>query len=197
MMTTETEIRLAVTDADAPAVVGRTIVGYAIKWGESSSDLGGFVETFRRGAFVQSLRTGDQLALWNHDVSHPLGRVSAGTLKLFEDSIGLGYSIDIPNTTTGRDAMESVRRGDVKGASVRFRKPQDTWTDRQTREIIEAELVEISLTAMPAYPTSTASVRGEHDGAASGARSTVEPEPWRAEARTRRLRLLQMELGQR
>ena len=57
------------------------LVGWAVVWDAVSVDLGGFVETFRKGAFTQSLKEHPDLrALVDHDASLIIGRVAAGTV---------------------------------------------------------------------------------------------------------------------
>lgn len=133
--------------------------GYAAVFDRASEDLGGFVEFVRPGAFKRSLQSNrlDPLALVHHLPHLVLGRRSAGTLRLSEDSKGLEFEIDMPDTTTARDLAVSVERGDIKGASFGFTvAPQgDRWQvqgDRVTRDLLDVELHEITITPSPAYP---------------------------------------------
>ena len=73
---------------------GPVITGYAAVFNQASVDLGGFTEVIRPGAFANVLDRGDDIvALWNHDVNYVLGRVSNGTLVLYEDELGLRYEV--------------------------------------------------------------------------------------------------------
>lgn len=144
------------------AVAGSRIEGYAAIFNSPSEDLGGFIETIRPGAFASSLRRGDDVfALVDHDMRAILGRRSAGTLRLSEDGKGLFFSLDVANTSAGRDVLESVGRGDVRGASFGFRAKQDAWVKGapHRRELIEVDLLDITLTATPAYPATVVSRR--------------------------------------
>ena len=79
------------------------------------------MERINRGAFTEALaQAPDVVALFNHDTSLVVGRSTAGTLRLSEDETGLRYEIDVADTTTGRDLLTSVRRGDVNGSSFAF-----------------------------------------------------------------------------
>src|SRR5690349_20178291 len=100
-----------------------TLVGYAAVFNSQSADLGGFKEVIAPGAFTRSLSDAvtDPRALVSHDPQRILGRVSAGTLRLAQDDHGLRFEIDVPDTTYGRDLLESVKRGDIRGASFGFR----------------------------------------------------------------------------
>lgn len=145
----------------------KTLSGYAVKWNKLSHVLGyfrKFREQFQRGAFADSLENDDQRFLWSHDVSKVLGRTKNGTLRLFEDDVGLRFELDLPDTTLGKDTYESIKRGDVDGVSFGFQmisheleEPDDGLT---IRTVTKARLLEISAVAFPAYPDSEVSARG-------------------------------------
>lgn len=169
---TKTETRNLVTN-DIEVREGengqRTIIGYAVKWEMKSHTMGyfrRFKEQFRKGAFTESLSNDDQLALWSHNTSQVLGRTKNGTLRLYEDEIGLRFELELPNTTLGNDAYETIKRGDVDGVSFGFRMQQEEWDetdpDNIIRSITKAKLLEISPVAFPAYPDSQVSARS-HD----------------------------------
>lgn len=146
----------------------RTITGYAVKWEMKSHTMGywrRFKEQFQKGSFRDSLTNDDQRALWSHDTSQVLGRTKNGTLRLFEDDIGLRFELDLPNTTLGNDAFETIKRGDVDGVSFGFAMQKEEWDesdpDNITRSITKAKLFEISPVAFPAYPDSQVSARSE------------------------------------
>ena len=145
----------------------RTISGYAVKWEKKSHVLGYFMkfrEQFKKGAFADSLKDGDQRFLWSHKTSQVLGRTKSGTLRLEEDDIGLRFELDLPNTTLGNDTLETIRRGDVDGVSFGFNNPDDHIEefedDIPLRTIRKANLIEVSAVAFPAYPDSEVSARG-------------------------------------
>jgi len=163
MLSADIELR---TDADNNS----TAIGYAAKFNSLSSNLGGFVESIAPGAFTQTLATGtgvDARALWNHDSSQLLGRMSAETLNLVEDEVGLRFEIDLPNTTTGRDVRELLNRGDVQGASFGFRVIDDAWGETEQgyplRELRSVSLSEVSLVTFPAYPETEVALRSLAD----------------------------------
>ncbi|PEC81603.1 HK97 family phage prohead protease [Bacillus cereus] len=147
----------------------RTITGYAVKWEMKSVTMGywrRFKEQFKRGAFTDSLTQDDQLALWSHDYSQVLGRTKNGTLRLFEDEIGLRFELDLADTTLGDDTYKTIKRGDVDGVSFGFQMVKEEWDesdpDNVVRSVTKAKLVEISPVAFPAYPDSQVSARS-HD----------------------------------
>ncbi|PFM33617.1 HK97 family phage prohead protease [Bacillus cereus] len=147
----------------------RTITGYAVKWEMKSVTMGywrRFKEQFKRGAFTDSLTQDDQLALWSHDYSQVLGSTKNGTLRLFEDEIGLRFELDLADTTLGDDTYKTIKRGDVDGVSFGFQMVKEEWdesnSDNIVRSVTKAKLVEISPVAFPAYPDSQVSARS-HD----------------------------------
>ena len=138
------------------------LVGYAVVWNSLSENLFGFRERVLRGAFTKTLERDDQVALWNHDAGQVLGRKSAGNLELVEDTKGLKIWITPPDTQTGRDAVETVRRGDVTQMSFGFKVVQDHFVSDELgdiRELLEVDLFEVSLVAFPAYTETEVGVR--------------------------------------
>jgi HK97 family phage prohead protease len=128
---------------------GNKITGHAIVFDVRSRDLGGFVEVVKPAAVERAL-AGDVVALYNHDPGAVLGRTPK-TLTLTRDARGLAFTLDPAPTQAGRDALELVRRGDVTGA----------WTrDGATtiRTLLDVEIFEISLTALPSYTQTDVSV---------------------------------------
>jgi HK97 family phage prohead protease len=139
----------------------KKIVGHAIVFDTRSHDLGGFVEIVRASSVVRALDAGaDISALYNHDPGAVLGRTPR-TLTLSKDARGLAFTLDPAPTQAGRDVFELVRRGDITGASFGFRTLKDAWHQDgrlAVRELLDIELVEISLTAFPSYQQTDVSV---------------------------------------
>ena len=141
----------------------RTVGGYVNKFDQLSEDLGDFREKVRKGAFARSLKEQPVLAFWNHNSDIVLGNTENKTLRAFEDDIGLGFELDLPDTTAGIDAGKLIERGDVSGVSFGFRTLKEEWdeTDKNNpiRTLVDVQLYEISPTAIPAYPQSVVSAR--------------------------------------
>lgn len=162
-----TERRIAAAEGAELRVETRdgkpTIRGYAAVFNSLSSDLGGFVEVIRQGAFRRALSDGqDVRALVDHDPARIIGRNKAGTLRLTEDQRGLLVEIDPPDTTAGRDIVESIRRGDVTGMSFGFVARKDDWRqegERTIRELHAVDLFDVSAVTYPAYPATEVAVR--------------------------------------
>ena len=92
----------------------RSLEGYAVVWNSLSEDLGGFKERVTRGAFTQSLKDNpDVLCLYGHDSNQILGRVSSGTLTVKQDDTGLKFRCTLPDTSTARDLISLMERGDI------------------------------------------------------------------------------------
>lgn len=150
------EIR--VDDAESPR-----LTGYAAKYG-IQTDLGWFREKIKAGAFDEALTSSDARALKNHDPNLLLGRESSGTLRLSSNSVGLRFEIDVPATTTGRDTLEEVRRGDLAGCSFAFTVAEDEWKHREgeqsERTIVRiAQLFDVGPVTYPAYEDTTVVAR--------------------------------------
>jgi hypothetical protein len=139
-----------------------TIVGHAAVFNSRSQDLGGFVEQIATGAF-DSVLEDDVRALFNHNQNFVLGRTVSKTLRLSVDEQGLRYEIDIPNTTVGKDLLESINRGDISQSSFGFIVGEDEWEktdDGNLRTITKVErLYDVSPVTYPAYPATDAAVR--------------------------------------
>lgn len=132
---------------------GRKLSGYIARFG-TETRIGAFRETIRAGAFRASLASGrDILALADHNPQSVLGRTKSGTLELREDDLGLRFSLQVPDTTAGRDLIALAERGDLGGCSFGFTVPKggDHW-DGDTRELRAVDLHEVSIVqSWPAY----------------------------------------------
>jgi hypothetical protein len=141
------------------------ITGHAAVFNSYSRDLGGFVEKIDPNAFREALND-DVRAFYNHDRNYVLGRVSAGTLRLGEDEVGLSVDIDIPDTTWANDLKISMQRGDVNQMSFGFTVTSngDSWSRSElglVRTIHRvSRLHDVSVVTVPAYEGTYATVRG-------------------------------------
>lgn len=139
------------------------IAGYAAVFNTRSQNLGGFVEEVNNGAFAKTVQEADIRALWNHNADHVLGRNKAETLRLSEDSTGLHYEVDLPDTQVARDLFESIKRGDVTQSSFGFATINDAWgltdDDFPLRSLREVQLYDVSPVTYPAYLDATIGTR--------------------------------------
>lgn len=131
---------------------GRKLEGYAATFNNPANIGGRFIETIKAGAFAGTLRANrDILALVDHDPGRVLARTKSGTLRLSEDSKGLAFSLDVPDTSAGRDVLALAERGDLGGMSFGFTAVDDHQAGDR-RELRAVELHEISIVqAWPAY----------------------------------------------
>jgi Escherichia/Staphylococcus phage prohead protease len=154
------------------ATGGRTLKGYAAKFNSRSVDLGGFVEQLMPGCFAESLSAGEEIrALLDHDHTKILARRSNGSLRISEDSVGLGVDFDVPATSYGDDLLACVDAGLIAGMSFGMYCMEDRWQDLQEngkpvklRSVTRADLFEITATSLPAYPSTTLAARSFPDG---------------------------------
>ncbi|MBS9781494.1 MAG: HK97 family phage prohead protease [Gammaproteobacteria bacterium] len=150
------EFRTALTDN------GKTVKGYAAVFNEPTNAVG-FTEVIRHGAFTRSLQTGNNIrALYQHNDNLLLGTTQANTLRLREDNHGLAFELDLPNTTAGRDVLELVKRGDISGCSFGFYIREER-NKNDIRELLDVDLIEITLTANPAYRQTSIGVRSTNN----------------------------------
>ncbi|MFF1776946.1 HK97 family phage prohead protease [Streptomyces virginiae] len=183
--------------------------GYALKWDARSSNLGGFRERVAQGATSESITRDDIRALFNHDPNLILGRNRSNTLRLSEDSSGLHYEVDMPDTTYARDLATAMERGDVSQSSFGFKvagPDGDSWAEDEDgfplRTLQSVALFDVSPVTYPAYSDSTSGVgsralellaekRGlsvarldSPDAIRAAIRGEIDPPVLRTEART-------------
>lgn len=143
---------------------GRRLAGYAAVF-DSPAHIGGFSETIRQGTFTRSLTAKtDILGLVDHDPSRLLARTGSGTLRLSQDSRGLAFELDLPDTALGRDILALAERRDLGGMSFGFKVAPggDAWSSPTQRELRSVDLAEISVVqAWPAYRTTTVEARAQ------------------------------------
>lgn len=126
----------------------------------------GATESIAPGAFTESISQ-DVRALYNHNQDLVLGRSSAGTLQLKQDSHGLWGDIEINREDS--DAMnvyQRVKRGDITGCSFGFdieKESRDVRPDGSVHYTIERvnPLYEISPCVFPAYEATKITARGK------------------------------------
>lgn len=122
-----------------------------------------FYERIIPGAFSRALKEGDSVAaLFNHNPDYIIGRSTAGTLKLSQDSKGLRYVVDPPENAIGKYVTMAVERGDVTASSFAFvvdeqvlRTEQRDGREVLIREIHSLHLYDISPVVYPAYSSTS------------------------------------------
>jgi HK97 family phage prohead protease len=124
----------------------------------------GATESIAPGAFDDSV-SDDVRALYNHNTDIVLGRTSAGTMEIRQDSHGLWGRIRINRSDT--DAMNAyarIARGDITGCSFGFdiaAQETDYRDDGSVHWTITkvSPLYEISPCTFPAYQETVVSAR--------------------------------------
>lgn len=146
----------------------------------------GATESIAPGAFDDSV-SDDVRALYNHNTDIVLGRTSAGTMEIRQDSHGLWGRIRVNrNDGDAMNAYARIARGDITGCSFGFDiAAQETdyredgtvhWTITRV-----SPLYEISPCTFPAYQETVVSAR-KNDLADI---ETKKREVWRAEMKRR------------
>ena len=148
---------VAVHRADEAEAMDKRLQGYAIRFNDRSVDLGGFYEYVRPAAADRMVaEKPDIRGLWSHDMSEPLARTSAGTLRYAKRTSGVWVEYDPPRGSMRR--VESIERRDVTGQSFGFRVLSDDWWLDEgipNREVLDMDVIEVSPVAFPAYPTTS------------------------------------------
>ncbi|MER7967679.1 HK97 family phage prohead protease [Streptomyces sp. NPDC096080] len=133
----------------------RTAIGNPLRWG--------FYEEIAPGAFTKTLQEGDARFLIDHDSYHVVSRVTAGTLTLAEDAVGLPVDSALDTALSYvNDLKANVRNGNITGMSFGFYVLKDQWSietidtsegpvEVEVRRILEVRLIEVSAVAFPAY----------------------------------------------
>ena len=131
-----------------------------------------FIERLMPGCFDSALERGDDArALFDHESSKLLGRVSSGTCELRADDVGLWFSVpydpDDPDHVT---VAAKIRRGDLSGCSFAMgaisadwsEQPMESDPDRivSIRNITDiGQLWDVGPVTYPAYEATEVGVR--------------------------------------
>lgn len=160
------EIRVTEIRAEAPPADGEKALilsGRPVVYESPTqiNDIGGsYIEIITRGA-LDGEDIGDVRLLVGHDATRiPLARTPR-TMSLEVDADGLTFRAQLPDTEAGREAYQAVERGDIRGLSFAFTVPDGgdeydpTTNTRRINRI--AKVYECTLTAFPAYESTTVS----------------------------------------
>ena len=109
-------------------------------------DRGG--DVVRPGAFARALKRGSGSVplLWQHEAGKPIGRIE----HLSEDKRGLRVIASLSGSANGREAAGLLGEGAVTGLSFGYRVREAQGA--APRELIDVELVEVSLVTLPMQP---------------------------------------------
>jgi HK97 family phage prohead protease len=170
------ERRYSKRSPGATEAKGRTITGYAARFGVTTDISGQFLEVVKPGAFSRAIREKqDCRCLFNHNPDHILGRVANNTLSLSEDATGLKYRCNVALTRSGDDCLENLRVQNISGSSFGFVVPAggDSWSvisdgngrRRDLRELRDVDLYDVSPVTYPQYSDTSAGVDDDGDEA--------------------------------
>jgi hypothetical protein len=140
-----------------------TISGYAALFNSPSKDLG-FTEIIAPSAFARALREKQLVRFtFQHSMDDVLARTDNGTLQLSTDSKGLKFRSQLnPKIQRHADIWEACRSGLYNECSFAFLVPEggDAWSpDGRQRTLLDVDLCDCALVAIPAYEGTTASAR--------------------------------------
>lgn len=163
-MPTTTDVRTLTTDLTTRSSDdnGMTVEGYAMLYDQPSVPMP-FVEYIDRGA-LDNVDLSKVLLLYGHDLNSVLARSDAENLQLRADNKGLWFRATLPDTTLGRDTYTNVANGNLKGCSVGFKIGDDKWLQGNDGKVIHHirsfdQLIEISITPIPAYTETSVDVQ--------------------------------------
>lgn len=123
---------------------GLRFAGYAAIFGRV--DRGG--DVVRRGAFSRSLAMSEGVPLlWQHKPGAIIGRIE----HLSEDSRGLRVIASLTDTAEGKRAARLLQEGRNQGLSFGYR-VREARVSGEKRELVDLDLVEVSLVAEPMQP---------------------------------------------
>ena len=130
----------------------KRISGVALRYGSIAEDR---YVSFQSGCFSNSIQKSNVMSFFGHDSNQVLGSMKAGTLEMRDMEDRLEVSIEMPNTTLGRDVYELVKRGDIAGMSVGVVRREQEEADHGMC-VTNADLIEVSVVSMPAFADTTA-----------------------------------------
>ncbi|MEN2244314.1 phage major capsid protein [Limosilactobacillus fermentum] len=163
-MSTTTDVRTLTTDLTTRSSDdnGMTVEGYAMLYDQPSVPMP-FVEYIDRGA-LDNVDLSKVLLLYGHDLNSVLARSDAENLQMRADDKGLWFRATLPDTTLGHDTYTNVANGNLKGCSVGFKIGDDKWLQGNDGNVIHHirsfdQLIEISITPIPAYTETSVDVQ--------------------------------------
>jgi HK97 family phage prohead protease len=128
----------------------RIVEGIVVPWNETSfltPDPAG--ERFHPASLNRSLKDkGDRIKLYrNHNMDTAVGKIE----RWKNTDAGLWAQFRVATTPPGNAAWEEISEGMLDQFSVGFRPKRETRAADGAREVLEAELHEVSITPMGAY----------------------------------------------
>jgi HK97 family phage prohead protease len=125
----------------------------------------GWNEVVRSGATQKSIKERDDVRLLINHTGLPIARTKPGTMTLMSDGVGqlMDARVDLRSTTT-RDVVLAMDRGDVDEMSFSFEVTKQKWnSDYTEREIFEVKQYDNSIVTYPASPTASVYIKQDAD----------------------------------
>lgn len=170
------ETRLLPVDVSEVRMVGedektRLLQGYGIVYNRRTKLYDNMYEIVRPGAATEFLRENPDIkCALNHDRRWLFGRTKSGTLTVTEDEKGVMFKANPPDAQWARDALVSIERGDIDGASFTFLvEPNGEKVTKQAdgsylREILRiSKIGELGPVTDPQYIETSAEYRSAQD----------------------------------
>ena len=127
-------------DDDRPARIG----GIAVPWDVTATVMDGTRVKFQRGAFDTTAKKAKLVE--NHDLTQ-----LRGTVEVTDGEDGLEFVATFANTAAARDAIELVKAGAYDSVSVGANPTKYKYDKQGVMVVTAADLVELSLVAVPAF----------------------------------------------
>lgn len=127
-------------DEQQPARIG----GIAVPWDVTATVMDGTKVKFMRGAFDVNAKRAKLVE--NHDLTQ-----LRGTVEVMDGDDGLEFVATFANTAAARDAIELVKAGAYDSVSVGANPTKFKYDKSGTMVVTAADLVELSLVAVPAF----------------------------------------------
>lgn len=142
------------------------IEGYFVVFNQETELWAGAYEEIAPEAFNRSLNVEkvDVIALDNHDTRVVLGSINSGTLELKVDEYGLFGRVKVDlEDPFAKSAYRKVTTNKVRGCSFGFYPKTEEISEREDGSmkwiVKDADLLEVSITAFPAYPQTEIAAR--------------------------------------
>ena len=158
-------------DAAAGEDSPRTITGVAVPWDTPATVSSGESVMFKRGAF--DLNAKAPKLLENHEMTQLRGVIT----ELADDDAGLLFTAKFANTRASDEAIELVKAGAYDSVSVGAIPVKFKYDKNGTMVVSKANLVEISLVAMPAFPDAVITEIAASQPDEESEEEVVEPQP--------------------
>ena len=127
----------------------RQVLGTAVPWDSiGHGDKG--PERFMRSAFGPV----EDFQMFNLTVQHDRGLGVSADLNFRDTVKGLEVAATLANTTRGKDTLEEIRAGILRGFSIEFIALEERQENR-VRVLDRALLLGLSIVDIPAYPSAS------------------------------------------